>query len=147
MTTSGPGVFKDTSSQPLATISSGFSFGVVPDDTVAPTLLQMLPKDDTTVADDAPTALITLYFSEAVQAVAGGKVTVGPSGSAVIIPVDNTDTSKGTINVVGSAVTIDPFADVGYDKTVDIKIGASSFKDLFGATLLLRLTTNSGLQH
>ena len=73
MTTSGPGVFKDADNQPLATISSGFSFTVVPDDTVAPTLLQMLPKDDTTVADDAPSAMITLYFSEAVQAVVGGK--------------------------------------------------------------------------
>merc|ERR1719313_10576 len=129
ITTSGAGVFKDTSGQPLASITSGFSFTVVTDDTVAPSMLQMLPKDDTTVADDAPSAMITLYFSEAVQAVAGGKVTVG----AVSIPVDNTDTSKGTINIVGSAVTIDPFAEVGYDKTVDIKVGASAFKDLFGA--------------
>jgi len=133
ITTSAAGVFKDTTNQPIAQISSGWSFTVVSDDGVKPSVLQMLPKDDTTAADDAPSTMITLYFSEAVQAITGGKVTVGPSGSQAIIPVDNTDPNTGKINVVGGAVTIDPFDDVGYDKTVDVKIGASAFKDFFGA--------------
>ena len=38
--------------------------------TVIPTILQYLPKEDTTVADDAPTTDIMLYFSEAIQAIA-----------------------------------------------------------------------------
>jgi hypothetical protein len=122
-------VFKDTTNQPIAKISSGWSFTVVAEDGVKPSLLQMLPKDDTTVADDAPTTMINLYFSEAVQALSGGKVTVG----STIIPADNTDPSTGSVNIVGAAVSIDPFDDVGYDKTVDIKVAASSFADYFGA--------------
>merc|ERR1719399_1913621 len=77
VTTSQAGVFKDVTNQPLAAITSGWSFTVVPDDTTAPTMLQMLPKNDITVADDAPSTMINLYFSEAVQAMASGKVTVG----------------------------------------------------------------------
>jgi hypothetical protein len=142
VTTSAAGVFKDTSGQPVEQITSGFSFTVVTDDIVSPSMLQMLPKHDTTVADDAPSTMISLYFSEAVQAVTGGKVTVGPSGTQATIPVDNTDPSKGSVNVVGAAVTIDPFDDVGYDKTVAINIAASSFKDLFGANSFAQTNYN-----
>jgi hypothetical protein len=129
VTTNGANLVKDLSNQPLASISSGWSFTVVTDDTVAPSILQMLPKDDTTLADDSPSTLITLYFTEAVQAMAGGKVTVG----SVAIPVDNTDISKGTVTVVGAAVSIDPFADANYNEVVTINVGGSAFKDLFSA--------------
>merc|ERR1719158_390620 len=94
VTTSQTGAFKDVSGQPLAPIS-GYSFGVVADDSEAPVIYQYVPKDDTTAADDAPSTDITFYFSEAVQAAATKKVTVN-SGSDVIIPVDNTSPSKGT---------------------------------------------------
>merc|ERR1719428_1135280 len=98
VTTSAVGTFKDKSGQPLAHISSGYSFGVIADDSEAPTIYQYVPKIDTTVADDAPSTDITLYFSEAVQAASTKKVTVN-AGSDVIIPVDNTSPSKGKVSV------------------------------------------------
>merc|ERR1719160_487795 len=133
VTTSQVGVFKDTSSQPLAQISSGYSFGVVADDGESPTVYQYVPKIDTTVADDAPSTDITLYFSEAVQAASTKKVTVN-AGSDVIIPVDNTSPSKGKVSVSAQMVVIDPFDDFAYDKTVVVKAESGSFKDLYDNT-------------
>merc|ERR1719305_857095 len=85
---------------------------------------------DTTVADDAPSTDITLYFSEAVQAASTKKVTVN-AGSDVIIPVDNTSPSKGKVSVSAQMVVIDPFDDFAYDKTVSVKAESGSFKDLY----------------
>merc|ERR1719305_938731 len=88
---------------------------------------------DTTVADDAPSTDITLYFSEAVQAASTKKVTVN-AGSDVIIPVDNTSPSKGKVSVSAQMVVIDPFDDFAYDKTVSVKAESGSFKDLYDNT-------------
>merc|ERR1719281_1024038 len=61
---------------------------------------------------------------------AAGTVQVG----TVAIPVDNANTKeKGKVQISGATVEIDPFEDVGYDKTVEIKIDTTNFKDFFGA--------------
>jgi hypothetical protein len=133
VTTSQVGAFKDTSGQPLAHIASGYSFGVVADDDQRPVIYQYVPKIDTTVADDAPSTDITLYFSEAVQAAAAKKVTVN-GGSDVIIPVDNASPEKGKITCTAQMVVIDPFDDFSYDKTVTVKVEGDSFKDLYDQT-------------
>jgi methionine-rich copper-binding protein CopC len=133
VTTSQIGAFKDTSGQPLAHIASGYSFGVIADDTEAPTIYQYVPKIDTTTADDNPSTDITLYFSEAVQAAATKKVTVN-GGSDVIIPVDNANPDKGSVTVSAQMVVIDPFDDFSYDKTVAVKAESGSFKDLYDNT-------------
>merc|ERR1719159_1331250 len=130
VTTSQVGAFKDTSGQPLAHISTGYSFGVIADDTSPPTIYQYVPKIDTTVADDAPSTDITLYFSEAVQAASTKKVTVN-GGSDVIIPVDNSSPDKGKVTCTSQMVVIDPFDDFSYDKTIAVKAESGSFKDLF----------------
>merc|ERR1719305_716908 len=88
---------------------------------------------DTTVADDAPSTDITLYFSEAVQAASTKKVTVN-AGSDVIIPVDNTSPSKGKVSITAQMVVIDPFDVFAYDKTVSVKAESGSFKDLYDNT-------------
>jgi hypothetical protein len=133
VTTSVAGTFKDVANQPLAKIGSGWSFTVVTDDTTIPTMVGHEPQADTSAGDDSPTGDITLFFSEAVQTNGAGKtVTVSDGVKSAAIPVDNADPTKGTVTILGANVRIDPFDDLGYDKTVTVSIATGAFKDLFG---------------
>eukprot|EP00746_Dinoflagellata_sp_MGD_P140420 gnl/MRDRNA2_/MRDRNA2_73673_c0_seq1.p1 gnl/MRDRNA2_/MRDRNA2_73673_c0~~gnl/MRDRNA2_/MRDRNA2_73673_c0_seq1.p1 ORF type:complete len:2528 (+),score=396.81 gnl/MRDRNA2_/MRDRNA2_73673_c0_seq1:280-7584(+) len=134
--TSECGVFKDISLQPLANITNGPTFHVAPADTEAPTLLQMTPDDDDTKADDAPSTMLTLYFSEAVQQATGVSkfIQLSPMGGTdAKIPVDNSNPTKGTVSIVGARAIVDPFDDIGYDKMVSVSVGNDAFVDLFAA--------------
>jgi hypothetical protein len=106
-------------------IGSAYSFTIVPDDTTKPEVLQYLPKADTTIADDAPTTDIILYFSEAVQAITTKKVTVGGQ----VIPVDNSNPATGSVSVVETMVTIDPFDDLAYGANIAVSIEGGAFQD------------------
>merc|ERR1719191_100838 len=125
------GVFKDVAGNDCAKNlwehmgGTAHTFTVVPDDVTKPTVLQYLPKADTTVADDAPTTDIMLYFSEAVQAIENQFVTVG----GVAIPVDNTNPALGSVSVVSTQVTVDPFDDLAYNTNIAVQVGAGAFTD------------------
>eukprot|EP00746_Dinoflagellata_sp_MGD_P074176 gnl/MRDRNA2_/MRDRNA2_29997_c0_seq1.p1 gnl/MRDRNA2_/MRDRNA2_29997_c0~~gnl/MRDRNA2_/MRDRNA2_29997_c0_seq1.p1 ORF type:complete len:2479 (-),score=415.20 gnl/MRDRNA2_/MRDRNA2_29997_c0_seq1:427-7653(-) len=133
VTTSVAGTFKDVANQPLARISSGWSFTVATDDTTVPTMVGHEPQADTSAGDDSPTGDITLFFSEAVQTNGADKtVTVSDGVKSAAIPVDNGDPTKGSVTILGTNVRVDPFDDLGYDKTVTVSIATGAFKDLFG---------------
>jgi hypothetical protein len=137
------GVFKDLSLQPLANITNGPTFHVVPADVEAPLLLQMTPDDDITQADDAPSTILTLYFSEAIQQATGNSkfILLSPmGGTAAQIPVDNSNPTKGTVSIVGTRAMVDPFDEIGYDKTVFLTVGNDAFVDLFGANKFVQKT-------
>ena len=53
----------------------------------------------------------------------------------VEIPVDNSDPFTGKVAVVGKAVRIERFTNVGYAQTVDIKIDTGCFQDYYGTPL------------
>ena len=110
------------------TAATTWDFITVSDDVVQLYVLQMMPKDDTTVAYDSPTTMITLYFSESVQATTGEIVRVGPASSRVSIPADNGDPTEGPVGVSGATVTIDPFDDVDILKRLKSILHKQHFK-------------------
>ena len=89
---------------------------------------KVLAKDGGT----APSVSMVLYFSEAVQVVAGKAVTVSSPRESQIIPVTRTDSSVGNVQVFGSMVLIDPYFELQEDDVVTVTIAAGSFLDFAG---------------
>jgi hypothetical protein len=131
--TAANNVFQDTAGRPFKHMTSGFTFTTLADDVLAPKVFQKVPQHDSFAAVKTD---ITLYFSEAVQAstVANKVVTVTDGTTTNTIPVDNSDPEQGSVSIVGSSVTIDPFNDMGYEKTVTISVSSDAFVDFFGQT-------------
>lgn len=131
--TSVAGVFKDTSttSNDFKKLSTGYEFRTIADDAVKPVIHQQVPENDKFAAVKTD---ITLYFSEAVQASSDTSkvVTVSDGTTTNTIPVDNSNLEQGSVSILGSSVTIDPFNDMGYDKTVTVQVSDNAFFDFFG---------------
>jgi hypothetical protein len=131
------GAFKDVSSQP--SVAGTMEFSVIADDTTKPQVYMRTPTDDSSTADDSPSTDVTLYFSEGVQAsTANGKnvqVDDGATNNKNTIPVDNSRPDQGSVTVVGSSVTIDPFNDMAMSSSggvVTVTVAADAILDLYG---------------
>lgn len=116
-----------------ATVAS-FSFETAIHDATTPSVQLYQPKHDTTTENQPVSVDVTLYFSEAVQAVATKHVTVSDGTVTDAIPVDNTNPSMGSVTILGpgSIVMVNPFDDMGYSKTVTVTSDSGAFNDYFG---------------
>lgn len=133
--TSSIGTIVDLALQPLDQITEGFEFTIV-DDTLPPSVMAYYPVSGLTAesAEAAPSVSITLYFSEAVQAVLGQAkgIDVLAHGNRQRIPIDNTTGDYGTIQMSGAQVFIDPLNDFPYGTDVVVRVDPGSFMNLAG---------------
>eukprot|EP00929_Paragymnodinium_shiwhaense_P076906 TRINITY_DN39590_c0_g2_i1.p1 TRINITY_DN39590_c0_g2~~TRINITY_DN39590_c0_g2_i1.p1 ORF type:complete len:3352 (-),score=690.22 TRINITY_DN39590_c0_g2_i1:85-9075(-) len=126
----GSGVFEDIAGNLLEPHDAKMEFSVFLDDQSSPALYQQVPGVETTAA---PNADIIFYFSEAVQAGTPiREITVTDGEIRSVIPLDNSLPSQGRVSIDGSIVTIDPFRDMGYDRTVTVRVPTGAFTDLAG---------------
>ncbi|CAE8650968.1 unnamed protein product, partial [Polarella glacialis] len=123
--TSQPGALMDLAGQPLAQIKSGFEFTVVSDDLQPPRAVAFVPVPGSTAPGGSD---ITLYFSEAVQAVAGSDkvITVTSANGAEITQA----TAYNRVGISGSVVTVARMREA--EGEVTVSIAAGSFADLVG---------------
>eukprot|EP00927_Polykrikos_kofoidii_P014344 TRINITY_DN16283_c0_g1_i1.p1 TRINITY_DN16283_c0_g1~~TRINITY_DN16283_c0_g1_i1.p1 ORF type:complete len:2041 (-),score=288.33 TRINITY_DN16283_c0_g1_i1:88-5571(-) len=48
-----------------------------------------------------------------------------------VVPLDNSDPSQGVVTIRGAVVTIDPYDEFGYNRTVNITIPPAAFADVY----------------
>eukprot|EP00928_Gymnodinium_smaydae_P026796 TRINITY_DN20933_c0_g2_i1.p1 TRINITY_DN20933_c0_g2~~TRINITY_DN20933_c0_g2_i1.p1 ORF type:complete len:3701 (+),score=333.29 TRINITY_DN20933_c0_g2_i1:157-11103(+) len=97
-------------------------------DRMDPALYMSYPTNDA-----APSSDILLFFSEAVQSSSIPKlIRVSDGISTSDIATDNSKPLQGRVLIHGNRVSIDPFVEMHYDRTVTVTVPYGAFIDLFG---------------
>jgi hypothetical protein len=124
LTTDHAGVFQDAAGLPLAKLTSGFVYHVVPNDENYPQVFLQYPVAGATDIYYSPTSAITLYFSEAVQKSAAQSIQFTMNGQTFNPNVETAD---------GNIVRIEPPEVTQYSSSqlsVTVSIPFGTFKSL-----------------
>jgi len=123
------GAFKDASNNNYAGISNATTWNFTTEaDVTAPTVSSLSPSDGATGV--VTTANLIITFSETVQAISGGTITIKKSsGNSTVETISATGSA---VSISGSQVTINPSSDFSANTAYYVNISSAAFEDASG---------------
>ncbi len=123
------GAFKDGANNNYGGISDATTWNFTTEaDGTAPTVSSLSPSDGATGV--VTTANLIITFSETVQAISGGTITIKKSsGNSTVETISATGSA---VSISGSQVTINPSSDFSANTAYYVNISSAAFEDVSG---------------